>query len=167
MQSIKKTVTAITKVATLISIVVIFGTMMLTVSDVFGRFVFNKPIAGTFELTRIALAMIVFPALGVAQLEKENIGITIVYDRLGLMIRKVLDVLIAVVSLFLFSIVFWQMIKHAQRIQASGLITSVLRMPVHPWILAGAAGVLVLVLVLIVDLMETILAFKGGKTGDE
>ncbi|SMP62747.1 TRAP transporter small permease [Anoxynatronum buryatiense] len=167
MQSVKKAVTTLTKAATLISIIVIFGTMMLTVFDVLGRFVFNKPIAGTFELTRIGLAMIVFPALGVAQLEKENIGITIVYDRLGLTVRKVLDVLIAVVSLGLFSIVFWQMIKHAQRIQASGLITSVLRMPVHPWILAGAAGVFVLVLVLIIDFIETIQALKGGNAGDE
>ncbi|MEN1761968.1 TRAP transporter small permease [Anoxynatronum sibiricum] len=167
MQSVKKAVTTLTKAATLISIIVIFGTMMLTVFDVLGRFIFNKPIAGTFELTRIGLAMIVFPALGVAQLEKENIGITIVYDRLGLTVRKVLDVLIAVVSLVLFSIVFWQMIKHAQRIQASGLITSVLRMPVHPWILAGAAGVFVLVLVLIIDFIETIQALKGGNAGDE
>jgi len=166
-QSIKKIINVITQAAALISIIVIFAMMMMTVLDVFGRFVFNKPISGTFELTRIALAMIVFPALGLAQLEKENIGITIVYDRLPMPVQKFLDVLIAIVSLALFSVVFWQMIKHAQRTRASGLITSVLRMPVHPWIFAASIGVFVLVLVLIVDFFETTQSIRGGKTGNE
>ncbi|MFK4997204.1 TRAP transporter small permease subunit [Bacillus sp. N9] len=43
--------------------------MLLTTADVIGRNVFNKPITGTYELTGLALAIIIFFSLGTAQIK--------------------------------------------------------------------------------------------------
>jgi len=48
------------KIALLLTVLMMF----VTVADVFLRSFFNRPIPGIFELTRYALAVIVFTSLG-------------------------------------------------------------------------------------------------------
>lgn len=137
------------------SLVVLF-LMFITVFDVVGRYFFNNPIPGTFELTRIALVTTVFISLGFTQLEKVNISITFLFSRLPLKVQKILDVSNSLLSVILFSLVFWQMLRYAARLAAAGQYTTVLRLPMHPWIYIAAAGTLLLCLALAWDLIEAI-----------
>lgn len=135
--------------------------MFLTVFDVVGRRFFDSPIPGAFELTRISLVLVVFSSLGLAQIEGENIGITVLYEKFSKGFRNILDLLIAVLSIGLFYVIFSNTVKYSIRIAGSKQVTSVLRLPVYPWIALSAVGVGVLIIALLWDLIRSVQNFKG------
>lgn len=150
-----------------VSMVVILGMMFLVVGNVLGRFLFGAPIPGTFELTRLFLAIVVMTALGYGQLKKVFINITFIFSRLPGLVQKILLLFNSLLSLALFSLVFWQMLKLAERMAAGGEYTSVLRMPVHPWIIVAAIGVFFLCLALLWDFVQLIAKIAKGEVLDE
>jgi TRAP-type transport system small permease protein len=128
--------------------------MFLTVADVIGRRFFNAPVTGAFELTKIMLVFLVSFGLAHAQAEGENIGINILFDKFPKMLRLILEVLINIVSIGMFTVVFLNVFKYAERVARSNQITSVLRLPMAPWIYISAIGVGFLVLALVFDLVR-------------
>jgi len=161
MQTIKKAIQFLAKSIAFIGAIITALMMFLTVADVLGRRFFHMPIPGTFELTRFGLVLIVSFGLAYAQIEGENIGITILYDKFPNSVKRVLNLIISLGSIGLFSIVLVNTLKYAARISNANQITSVLRLPVHPWIYISAIGVGVLILALIWDLLNNVLNFKG------
>ena len=161
MQTINRAIHVLSKSIAKIGAIITALMMFLTVADVLGRRFLHMPIPGTFELTRFGLVLIVSFGLAYAQIEGENIGINILYDKFPGIVKKVLDLIISLGSIGLFSLVFINTLKYAARISNSNQITSVLRLPVHPWIYISAIGVGVLILALIWDLINNVLKFKG------
>lgn len=167
MQLIKGFIHGCNKHALKASMVIILFMMFITVGDVLGRYFLNKPIPGTFELTRISLVSIVFLSLGYAQLEKVNISINLLFSRFPKLLQKILEVFISLISLGLFSVVSWQLIMYADRISSAGQYTTVLRLPMHPWIFVAAVGALLLCLALLWDLIEAITKLIKGDVMNE
>jgi TRAP-type C4-dicarboxylate transport system permease small subunit len=163
---IKKIVKTCCEVSAKIGMAAIFILLALTVSDVFGRFIFNKPIPGTFELTKILFALSVFFSLPVSQYRGENLGITILYDRFPLRIRGILDLFASVLSITTFSIAFFQTMKFAARMQGSNTTTSVLRWPMFPWIYIASIGIIILVIALLGDFAVSIKKIKGDEVDE-
>ena len=52
-----------------------FGLMLLTCVDVVGRYFFNKPVTGGFELTEILLASLIFAGLPLVTLRGDHITV--------------------------------------------------------------------------------------------
>jgi TRAP-type transport system small permease protein len=167
MQLIKKVIYALNLNALKLSMIVILFLMFITVGDVFGRFFFNRPISGTFELTRIALVTIVFISLGYSQIQKVNISITLFVSRLPLFAQNVIDLFNSLLSLTLFSLISWQMFRYAERLSAAGQYTTVLRLPMHPWVLIAAAGALLLCMALLWDMLLAVRKLFKGDVIDE
>lgn len=53
----------------------LFILMIFTCADVFGRYFFNRPMVGGFELTQISLAVLIFAGLPLITLRNENITV--------------------------------------------------------------------------------------------
>lgn len=163
MRLIKKFVGVCCEISAKIGMLAVFILLVLTVGDVIGRFVFNKPIPGTFELTKIIFALSAFFSFPVSQYKGENLGITLIYDKMPLRLRGILDFLSSVISICMFSVAFRQTLRYAARMKAANSITSVLRWPMHPWIYIAAIGLLVLVIALLWDFIVSIKELKGEK----
>ena len=73
----------ILKIALLFTVLMMF----VTVGDVVARSFFNKPIPGIFELTRYALAVIVFTSLGWSQM-RVHIAINLLFRAIGFMAER-------------------------------------------------------------------------------
>ena len=58
-----------------ISATVLFVMMMITAIDVAGRYLFNKPLAGGFELTEMMLAALIYCGLPLVSKRREHIVI--------------------------------------------------------------------------------------------
>ena len=65
--------------------------MFLTVGDVVGRYFFNRPISGTFELTNFMLALVVFFAIGYTQVRRGHISIDVVVSRFSPRAQAIID----------------------------------------------------------------------------
>ena len=166
MKLIKKIIGISCEVSARIGMLTIFILLVLTVGDVLGRFVFNHPIPGTFELTKILFALSVFFSFSISQYRGENLGITILYDRFPRIVRGILDLFGSVLSIGMFSVAFIQTINYAARMKAANTITSVLRWPMYPWIYVASIGILILVLALFWDFLASILTIKGENQNE-
>ena len=166
LKKVKSVVKGVVNFSAFLSALVVVFMMFLTVADVVGRRFFNSPVAGTFELTRISLVIIVFTGLGLAHFDGENIGISILFDKFNKKLQKILDVIISIISIGLFWLVIINTFKYAKRIANANLVTSVLRLPMYPWIYISAFGVAILILALIWSLIESIQSFKGEITDE-
>lgn len=150
-----------------ISMAFVLFMMAIVVGNVFGRALFRTPLPGTFELTRLSLAIVVFTSLGYGQIRKVYISITFFFSRLPSFLQKIILVFNYLLSLVLFSLIFWQLLNYAGRMSAAGEFTSVLRMPLHPWIIIASVGVLFFCLVLLWDLVQLIAKLAKGEELDE
>ncbi len=146
----------ILKIAMLLTVLMMF----VTVADVLGRY-FIQPIPGVFELTRFSLAVIVFTSLGWSQMQKVHIAIDLFVSRFPVSWQNRIDVFNYIVVFITFILSAWQMSVYTVRLFNYSVVTTVLRVPIYPWVFISAIGVLLLALVLFCDLMEAINRLSG------
>jgi TRAP-type C4-dicarboxylate transport system permease small subunit len=112
----------------------LFCMMVLTFFDVVGRYLLNRPIRGAFELTELALLVLIFAGLPLVSHADEHVTMDFI-DRIlparavGVWVRAV-HALCAAIMFFL----AWQLSVKAGKISAYGDTTDVLRILVGPFI---------------------------------
>ncbi|HEU4342596.1 MAG TPA: TRAP transporter small permease [Candidatus Binatia bacterium] len=123
--------------------------MFLTVADVFGRYLFNQPIPGTFELTEMLMVLIVFLALGLAEHHNEHISLDLAYNHFTPMQKKVTDLVVDLVNLVVVAAITWQLYEYSVRMLDGNYTTAVLQLPIHPFVIAAVTGAAAYVLAII------------------
>ena len=112
--------------------VLLFSLMMLTTADVIGRYIFNWPLRGAFEITELLLLALVFAGLPLASRADEHITLDFIDMLLGdrgrLLLRRIVDLICGLLFLGL----AWRVWIKADRIAGYGDTTEVLRIPVGP-----------------------------------
>jgi TRAP-type C4-dicarboxylate transport system permease small subunit len=142
----------------IIAALVLAGMMLLTVGDVVGRYFFNRPIKGTFELIGLLLVCAGTWGLGYCQIQKAHISISIFVERFPRRARAALNSLAYIIGLAGFSLVSWRMFLLAARYLSlsRGNVTDTLRVPYFPFMLILAISTAFISLVLLVDLVRSI-----------
>jgi len=107
----------------------LFAMMLLTTTDVSGRYFFNSPILGTVELTQLMLAALVFLSLPVVCWRQEHISVDLldaIFPARLVWVREVLVNLLLTVALWLMAQRVWAL---AERAFQWGDVTEFLRIP--------------------------------------
>jgi TRAP-type transport system small permease protein len=119
---------------------VLFGMMVMTTIDVFGRYILNAPLGFAFEMTQLAMAVVVFAALPSVTLRGQHVTVGLFENAFGgwaLRIRNVLIALAAAAGCFYLA---WRLSTLAARFLRYGEITTVLHVPVGYVAWIGVAG---------------------------
>lgn len=122
------------------SCLVLMGLMLLTVGDVAGRYLLNRPITGTYELTGLFAALAVFFGFGFAHIAREHITIDLVYSAVGPRIRRAMDVFATIVTVGGVVALAWGLRHYAGRMDAGNYTTSVLKVPIGPFVWGAVLG---------------------------
>jgi TRAP-type C4-dicarboxylate transport system permease small subunit len=140
----------------------LFGMMMLTVVDVTGRYFFNSPIRGVYELVGFTLVCTGGWGMGYSQIKKGHIRVDFLLKRFSERAQAVLNILANLVGLVAFSLLFWRVILLADYFLSlkKGNATDTLHIPIAPFVILLAAGLGVLALDLLFDLIHSILEAK-------
>ena len=125
------------------SAVVLFTMMMLTALDVGGRYLFNKPIAGGFEITEILLAALIYCGLPLVSARREHIVIDTFDPLFSQRLRRRLDMMAEVVCALALAGVGWLIFVRAGRVLEYGDTTNVLKLPLAPVVYLMAAMITV------------------------
>lgn len=88
--------------------ILLTGMALLVTSDVIMRYVLNSPIRWATDINGILLMIIVFFSLAHCWVEGGHIRMTILYERLGMRGKAVLNVLAAGCGLFFWGLLFYQ-----------------------------------------------------------
>jgi TRAP-type transport system small permease protein len=114
--------------------VLLFCLMALTTADVVGRYIFNWPIRGAFEITELLLLTLIFAGLPLASRADEHVTLDFIDMLLGnsgrLLLRRFVDLFCGLLFL---GLAYRVWIK-ADRIAGYGDTTEVLRVPVGPFV---------------------------------
>jgi len=113
--------------------------MVLTFLDVVGRYLFNRPLRGAFELTELGLVVLIFAGLPLVSHANEHVTMDFIDKLLG---RRALDLLERAVDAVCAAVMFfltWQVWLKAGKIAGYGDTTDVLRVAVGPFVYFMAA----------------------------
>ena len=129
------------------SAVVLFAMMLITAVDVAGRYLFNKPIAGGFELTEILLAALIYCGLPLVSARREHIVIDTFDPMFSKALKRGLDMVAEVVCAVALAGVGWLIFLRANRVAEYGDTTSVLKLPLAPVVYLMAVMITVAALI--------------------
>ena len=128
---------------------VLFLMMLLTTADVIGRYLFNKPVQGTFELTEIMLVTIVFSSMAFCQFSKGHISVDILVRHFPQKTQRIIDTFNYLATLVVLILISWMSFKNGVEVMNSKDMTMILEIPIYPFVFIvslGAAGMAVEVL---------------------
>ena len=147
-----------TRVASIVAEVALCAIVLLTVADVIGRYFFNNPITGTYELVGLLLVCAGTWGWGYCQLKKKHISVSIITDHLHSGAKAILLIFGYFIGLVGFSLLCWQLFLLAWRyvFMARGGLTLTLGIPFCPFMfmLTIAAGLIALTL--LIDLVKSV-----------
>ena len=126
---------------------VLLTMMLLTVVDVVGRYILNRPVRGAFEVTELMLVVLIFAGLPLVSYADEHAVMDFIDRLLGPAGRLALWRAVQAVCAGFMFLLAWLLWLKAARISGYRDATDVLRIPYGPFvylmaIMLGLAGAL-------------------------
>ncbi len=143
------------RVAALAASVIVLGLMFLTTADVVGRYAFNQPVPGAYEISELLLIGIVFLPVASVQSLPGHIRLEVFESKLTQRARLALDIFGHLIGLFIMSIMTWQAWLLAWRVWVlKEYSVGIVQVPVWPAKAAFVFGIGLLCTRLILDIMH-------------
>jgi TRAP-type C4-dicarboxylate transport system permease small subunit len=101
-------VTFLAKIFSRLSSVCLFAAMLLIGADVFMRYIFNAPIAGTLELSTFAPVIATYCSFAYTAVHQRHIRTTFVLDRVPSRIKLVLEIFSLLMMFSFVGVLVWQ-----------------------------------------------------------
>jgi TRAP-type C4-dicarboxylate transport system permease small subunit len=138
----------------------LFFMMVLGTCDVMGRYLFNKPILGTFEIFEILLPAIVLLGLGYTQGKNAHVRVEILLSHLSFRKQTVLNFVTNGLALFISVLILWRGWVLATQYRRIGRTIPTIEVPMFLPQLLVPLGALLLILVLIVQMLQYIVQLR-------
>lgn len=127
-----KGVNFVSRIVIYLAMAVICGMMLLTVADVFMRYVFTSPIIGTLEITEIMLVCTLL-AMAPCALVGAHIKVDIITTVLKQRTQTIVEILTLFVGLVFIVIVGWESFEHGLYALEYDIRSSMLEIPNFPF----------------------------------
>lgn len=144
--------------------VALFAMMGLTVVDVVGRYVFNSPILGAFEVTSFLVSIMIFSFLGYAQSQKVHVTVDILVNSFPAKAQTIVKLLNYIVGLFVMILISWKGFEKAIESMEAGDSPMNLPIPIHPFVFFLAFGCMIMCIEFIRDILRSYVKLKEKET---
>lgn len=128
--------------------------MVLTAGDVTLRYVFNRPIVGSYDLSEYMMAIVVAFAIAYCAFLKGHVRVDLVVTHFPPRVQAIIDSFTGLLSLILFGFITWQSYVYMKLLFDSGLESTVLLIPRFPFAGLVCLGSAFLTIVLLADFLE-------------
>ena len=137
--------------------VVLLGILALMSAEVIFRYLFNKPILGTVEISCYLLVIFCFTGIAFTQSQRGHIAIELVTQSLPARLQRILRIVTLTLSLTVFAVITWQMvIAFWKSWQMQEVRWGALPLPVWPVKFVIAFGSLTLCLQFLLNIIDEI-----------
>lgn len=144
---------------------VLFGLMALVIYEIVMRYFFGRPFRGGYEMTELAMSLIVALALPYTAITRGHVAVDLLGRWLDLPAMRWLVALVHLAGAAFLGYVAWRVYLNAQGSLRWGDITNMMRIPKHPFQFAVAASFGLFALVLLLDGLK-VLAGRGPESKD-
>ncbi len=136
-----------------IASIILMALMLITTADVAGRYFFNQPLTGVFDLTHFAVLIMVFFGLAYCGFRGGHVAIELLYDRLNRRVAKILDRVINLVGATFFLVIAWRTVVQSIDIKEFKESSQLLLIPFYPFYWLVAFGCVVFAIVMLMRIV--------------
>lgn len=151
-----KVLSRITYRVTNLGVIVLMAMVLLVVTDIIRRRAFNSPFPFTLEVVELMLIVVVFFAVAYTASQRSHVSIDLVVSKFPLKAQTILDIVMHIISIGLFSFLCWRMVAHGMYLWRLHWSTGVLEIPRYPLAFVVSFGSALLALVLLARLLKLI-----------
>ena len=141
--------------------IALLSMMFLTTADVVGRYFFNKPVLGAFELTEFLVLILIFSFLAHSQAKKSHVAVDLIFDHLPAKIRTAVNFLNHLVCFGFMILIAYRGIIRALEIMEYHEATTNLGIVKYPFAFFVVLGCAALSLEYLRDLIAMFVKQKG------
>ncbi len=134
------------------------GVLLLMVffvtADVILRYVFNRPIIGSVELTEFMMAIVAGFALTYTALHKGHISVELIVSRFSPRALATTNSITCLLTLGIFAVMTWRMVVYAEMLRTGNFLSGSLEVPVYFFVYIVALASALICLILLVNLFD-------------
>ena len=162
LRKIEKGIHYIGNIFTGIGEVLLVALMFLGAGDVIGRYVFNKPITGTMEISEVMMAGMVFLSWAYTQRTGGHVRVQLVISRYSARARAIARFVTLLLAFFVFDAVIWQSSIIAMKCLQEHRILRIVEIPVGPFYCLVPVGAFFLCLEFIIQMIHLVPEMRRG-----
>jgi TRAP-type C4-dicarboxylate transport system permease small subunit len=147
-----------------VAVAALAALVAVTVVDVAGRYLLNKPLFGAVEISEFLLVFLSFGGLAYAELRNSHITVDFFVTALPPRAQSVLAAAAALLGTVFWGVVAWRAVVHANRIRAAGEVSLNWGVPTYPFYFFLAIGAALLALLLVGRVMRSLRSGVGTWT---
>jgi TRAP-type C4-dicarboxylate transport system permease small subunit len=165
--AIESTVHWISKQLTWLSMAMLFLMVLIVTVGVIARYAFNSPLRGDMEVQELMMVVIVFIAFPFCQMEKGNVYVELLVDRLKGRPKAILQSFAYFIGLIIIVLIIWQTGLRAIRgiVDVNSDITLMLNIPIAPFVLIADIGLILFAAEWLIELVHSIHRISGASNG--
>ena len=150
----EKTVTGLSSFFNMIASAALVLMMVLSCADIFMRYLFSRPITGTYDVVGLSGAVLVSFALPYTMLKKGHVAVELLVQSLSRGKRVVIETFSHLLGISLFLVLVWQAILLSRDMKAAGEVTPTVHLPFYPIVYCMALCFFALSLAILVNLLH-------------
>jgi TRAP-type C4-dicarboxylate transport system permease small subunit len=147
-----------------VSALVLFLLMLLTLVDVVGRYLFNAPVPGGYELTQLLMAVLIFCALPVISWRETHITIDLLDFMVSGRTADFRQVLVNAVSAAGMGLIGWRCWIYAGELAGYGDVTEYLHISQAPIVYFIAIFSIATALLLVANMLRYATGHAGSRS---
>jgi len=128
--------------------------MVLSCADIFMRYLFSRPITGTYDVVGLSGAVLVSFALPYTMLKKGHVAVELLVQSLSRGKQLVIETFSHLLGISLFLVMVWQAILLSRDMKAAGEVTPTVHLPFYPIVYCMALCFFILSLAILVNLLH-------------
>ena len=136
--------------------VVLVAMMFLTAADVLLRYVFSRPISGSLELTEYMMVIVTGFGIGWCALQKVHVRVELVTANFSPRMQSIFSCITSFLAFALFILITWKTFEYISFKYDSGQTSSVLLIPLFPFIGLLFIGCATLCLAFLVEFFDSL-----------
>ncbi|MCW5771343.1 MAG: TRAP transporter small permease [Rhodospirillaceae bacterium] len=118
-----------------VAAVTLFAMMLLTFADVWGRYLFNSPVFGGYEVTEFMMGIIIFTALPMLCAQEGHVTIDLLDHILPKASLRWQRVAVNAVSAVVLAVIAWRLLLLSRQLDTNHEVTMTLKIPHAPFAL--------------------------------
>jgi TRAP-type C4-dicarboxylate transport system permease small subunit len=138
--------------------------MFLTAVDVALRYVFNRPIPGSYELVEYMMAVFVPFSVVYASYYRQHVSVDLLINRFPKKVQAISGIFTNFLNLVLVTLIAWQSIISIGQMYESGKTSAVYEIPLYPFVAVLALGMGVFTFLLLLHLLESGIGVKKNES---
>lgn len=162
-ESLYKAIKPVSMVSNAIGMVMMTVMMVFVTLDVTLRKLVSMPILGSIEITQFMLAICVSFGLAQCTIDKGHVSIDLFVAKLTTRARALLGIVTGMLAFGSCLLVTWQLFNYIFIIKEVNNVSSVLKIPIWPFVALVTFGFVLFCFVLFVHFLEYILEGSGKK----